>query len=158
MKHSYTLEEFKSSVLNSTSIAQSLLKLGLSPKGGNYRVFKKFQTMYNVDISHFTGQGYLKGKTHNYNTTSLSEILVNGYDYNSNKLRKRLIAEGIKEHKCECCGLTEWMGDLIPLELDHVDGNHFNNTIENLKVLCPNCHAKTPTYRGKNKRIKTHNQ
>lgn len=154
MKHSYTLEEFKSSVLNSTSIAQSLLKLGLSPKGGNYRVFKKFQTMYNVDISHFTGQGYLKGKTHNYNTTSLSEILVNGYDYNSNKLRKRLIAEGIKEHKCECCGLTEWMGDLIPLELDHVDGNHFNNTIENLKVLCPNCHAKTPTYRGKNKKNK----
>jgi Zn finger protein HypA/HybF involved in hydrogenase expression len=152
MKHSYTLEEFKSSVLNSNSIAQALTKLGLSPKGGNYRVFKKFQKLYNVDTSHFTGQGHLKGKTHNFNTIPLNQILVKDYDYSSNSLRKRLIVEGLKEHRCECCGLDEWLGELIPLELDHIDGDHSNNTIENLKILCPNCHAKTPTYRGKNKK------
>ena len=67
-------------------------------------------------------------------------------------MRKRLISEGIKEHKCECCGLSEWLGEPIPLELDHIDGDHYNNTYKNLKILCPNCHAKTPTYRGKNKR------
>jgi len=154
MKHSYSVEEFKKAVEESYSIAQTLTKLGLSPRGGNYRVSKKFEKLYNIDTSHFTGQGHLKGKSHNFNTTPLSEILVKDYEYSSNKLRKRLIAEGLKEHRCECCGLNEWLGDLIPLELDHIDGDHYNNTLENLKILCPNCHAKTPTYRGKNKRSK----
>jgi Zn finger protein HypA/HybF involved in hydrogenase expression len=154
MRHSYTVEEFKSAVEGSFSIAQALVKLGLAPKGGNYRVFKKFEKLYNVDTSHFTGQGHLKGKTHNFNTVPLSEILVKNYEYSSNKLRKRLIIEGIKEHRCECCGLNEWLGESIPLELDHIDGDHYNNMLENLKILCPNCHAKTPTYRGKNKKSK----
>ena len=154
MKHSYSVEEFKKAVEESYSIAQTLTKLGLSPRGVNYRVFKKFEKLYNIDTSHFTGQGHLKGKSHNFNTTPLSEILVKDYEYSSNKLRKRLITEGLKEHRCECCGLNEWLGDLIPLELDHIDGDHYNNTLENLKILCPNCHAKTPTYRGKNKRSK----
>jgi Zn finger protein HypA/HybF involved in hydrogenase expression len=152
MKHSYSVEEFKEAVESSFSIAQALTILGVSPKGGNYRVFKKFEKLYGIDTSHFTGQGHLKGKTHNFNTTPLNEILVKDYEYSSNKLRKRLISEGIKEHKCECCGLNEWLGESIPLELDHIDGDHYNNTLENLKILCPNCHAKTPTYRGKNKK------
>lgn len=154
MKYSYTIEEFKQAVEESYSIAQTLTKLGLSPKGGNYRVFKRFVKLYDVNTSHFTGQGHMKGKTNNFRTTPLSEILVKNYEYSSNKLRKRLITEGIKEHKCECCGLKEWLNEPIPLELDHIDGDHYNNTLENLKILCPNCHAKTPTYRGKNKRSK----
>lgn len=154
MKHSYTLEQFKDAVEGSYSIAQALTKLGVSPKGGNYRVFKKFEKLYGIDTSHFTGQGHLKGKTHNFNTIPLEKILVKDYEYSSNKLRKRLINEGIKEHKCECCGLNEWLGEPIPLELDHIDGDHYNNSLENLKILCPNCHAKTPTYRGKNKKSK----
>jgi hypothetical protein len=154
MRHSYTIEEFKRAVEESYSIAQALTKLGLSPRGGNYRVFKKFQKLYNIDTSHFTGQGHMKGKTHNYSTIPLSEILVKDYEYSSHKLRKRLISEGLKEHKCECCKLSEWLEEPIPLELDHIDGDHYNNTLENLKILCPNCHAKTPTYRGKNKKNK----
>ena len=154
MKHSYTIEEFKNAVQGSYSIAQALTKLGVSPRGGNYRVFKKFEKLYAIDTSHFTGQGHLKGKTHKFNTTPLSEILVKDYEYNSNKLRKRLIIEGLKNHRCECCGLSEWLEEPIPLELDHIDGDHYNNILENLKILCPNCHAKTPTYRGKNKKNK----
>ena len=69
-------------------------------------------------------------------------------------MRKRLIIEGLKNHRCECCGLSEWLEEPIPLELDHIDGDHYNNMLENLKILCPNCHAKTPTYRGKNKKNK----
>lgn len=154
MQHSYSIEEFKKAVEESYSIAQALIKLGLSPRGGNYRVFKRFEKLYNIDTSHFTGQGHLKGKSHKFNIKPLSEILVKDCEYSSNKLRKRLIEEGLKEHRCESCKLTEWMGELIPLELDHIDGDHYNNQIENLKILCPNCHAKTPTYRGKNKRNK----
>lgn len=154
MAHSYTSNEFKKAVEESHSIAQALTKLGLSPKGGNYRVFKKFEKLYNIDTSHFTGQGHMKGRKNTSQVRPLSEILIKNSEYSSNKLRKRLIEEGLKEHKCECCGLIEWLGEPIPLELDHIDGDHYNNSLENLKVLCPNCHAKTPTYRGKNKKNK----
>ena len=51
---------------------------------------------------------------------------------------------------CSRCNLTEWLGQLIPLELEHIDGDNSNNSLENLCLLCPNCHALTPTYRGKN--------
>jgi hypothetical protein len=154
-KKTFTLQEFIEAVKNNYSVSSCLVCLNLSPTGANYRNFYKFQKENNIDISHFTGQGHLKGKTNNYNLPiPLSEILVENYSYSSNALRKRLIKEGLKEHKCECCGLSEWLGEPIPLELDHVDGNHFNNLIENLKILCPNCHARTPTYRGKNKKYK----
>jgi hypothetical protein len=66
------------------------------------------------------------------------------------KLRKLLIRDGIKEKKCEMCGISEWLGSELPLELHHIDGNRFNNEFYNLQILCPNCHAFTPTHRGKN--------
>lgn len=71
----------------------------------------------------------------------------------SHRLRLRLLEEGIKEHKCECCGNTEWMGYPIPLELHHKDGNHFNNELSNLELLCPNCHAQTDNYSCKKRDV-----
>jgi hypothetical protein len=56
-----------------------------------------------------------------------------------------------REHRCEICGLAEWMGMSIPLELDHKDGNAANNSLDNLRLICPNCHAQTQTYKNKNK-------
>lgn len=78
--------------------------------------------------------------------------ILNGYhpQYQSNKLRIRLIKEGIKKAKCENCKNYEWMGYPISLELDHVNGDNKDHRIENLRILCPNCHAQTDTYRGKN--------
>lgn len=153
-RRTFTLDQFVKVVKNNYSVASCLSSLNLSPTGANYKGFYKFQKENNIDISHFTGQGHLKGKTHCYNKIPLSDILVKDYSYSSNKLRKRLISEGLKDHKCECCGLSEWLGEPIPLELDHIDGDHYNNTLENLKILCPNCHSKTPTYRGRNKKYK----
>ena len=60
--------------------------------------------------------------------------------------RKRLIEDGLKEAKCECCGLSEWMGKPIPLELHHIDFNHYNNSLDNLQILCSNCHMQTHNY------------
>ncbi len=74
----------------------------------------------------------------------------------SHKLKLKLIEDNIKEHKCESCGLEEWMGNKIPIELHHVDGNRFNNKLENLEILCPNCHANTDNYSGKNIKHKQH--
>lgn len=85
---------------------------------------------------------------------SLKEYLENSKDIQSNKVRKKLIEEGYKEHKCDCCGLSVWLNKPIPLELHHKDGDRHNNTIENYALLCPNCHALTDSYRGKNSRNK----
>ena len=81
---------------------------------------------------------------------TLLEYLEKSVDIQSNKVRKKLLDEGYKEYRCECCGLNEWLNEPIPLELHHKDGNHFNNSLDNFQLLCPNCHAKTSSYRGKN--------
>jgi len=94
-----------------------------------------------------SGLGTTKASRHKLN---LIEYLATSQDIQSNKVRIRLLEEGYKEHKCECCGLTTWLDKPIPLELHHIDGNRHNNTIENFMLLCPNCHAFTDSYRGKN--------
>lgn len=78
------------------------------------------------------------------------EIYIKEGVVQSNKLRKKLIREGLKQEVCESCGNYEWMGKPIPLEVHHVDGDKSNNQLSNLQILCPNCHALTSTYRGKN--------
>ncbi len=81
------------------------------------------------------------------NTILLEEILDGKHPhYGSNKLRIRLIKTKLKEAKCECCGITEWNGLPAPLELDHIDGNNSNHKLNNLRILCPNCHSQTPTH------------
>ena len=75
-----------------------------------------------------------------------------GYPIQSDRLRRRLIDEGVPERRCCGCKLDTWLDQPIPLELDHIDGNHQNNALDNLRLLCPNCHSLTPTFRGKNKR------
>ena len=83
---------------------------------------------------------------------NLSKILVQNSTWtNTYHLKNRLFKEGIKEQKCECCGLTEWQGMPIALELHHVNGIKNDLRIENLQILCPNCHALTDNYRGKSK-------
>lgn len=82
---------------------------------------------------------------------TLQDILDGKYPYyQTNKLRKRLISEGVKKEKCDICGITEWLGEKVSLELDHIDGNSYNHRLDNLRIICPNCHSQTTTYRGKN--------
>lgn len=140
------------------SIAGVLRSLDLIAAGGNYKTINKFIKDKNVNTDHFTGQGHLKGKSHNWSPKKdLKDILVEGCDYNSSNLRKRLIQEGYKDEMCESCQGKEWQGHKIPLELDHINGIHTDNRIENIRLICPNCHALTPTYRGKNIRSRPDN-
>ena len=154
MKYRYTEEELKNAVKQSFSLAGVCRLLGIRPAGGNYAIIKQKIKRLEIDTSHFTGQGWNVGIRAKRTAKSqpMSEILVKDSTYMStNKLRKRLITEGYKSYKCESCGLVEWLGKPIKLELHHKNGDNSDNRLENLLVLCPNCHAYTDTYRGKNK-------
>lgn len=87
----------------------------------------------------------MKGKPgHRNNARSLEEILVaDSARINSGKLRLRLIREGLLPGRCQMCGIDEWRGQVLSLELDHINGNRSDNQLENLRILCPNCHATT---------------
>lgn len=96
------------------------------------------------------GKGLNKSKEFKF---PLWDILEGNHpSFQTNKLRKRLIREEVFEHKCNKCGLTKWNNKPIPLELEHINGINNDHRIENLELLCPNCHAQTSTYRGKNKK------
>ena len=151
MPSKYTEQQFVEAVKTSTSIRQVLSKIGVKESGGNYKVAKDRIKRLNLDTSHFTGMGWLKGQTHKHTTKPIEYYLTEDSYHQSYKLKLRIIAEGIKQHKCEECGITEWRGQPTPIELDHINGNNRDNRLENLRLLCPNCHAQTPTYRGKNK-------
>ena len=132
---------------NSMSASQAAAMLGIK-----YDTYKKYAIKYGCFKTNQAG----KGLTRNCKSREipLKDILEgNQPQYQSNKLRLRLLKEGIFEHKCNKCLNTEWLDKPIPLELEHKDGNSVNHKLENLELLCPNCHALTDTYRGKNKGI-----
>ena len=80
----------------------------------------------------------------------LSDLLVRGRLTNRGNLKKRLVDNGLLRNECYRCGIAEWMGERLPLELHHKDGDGANNLLENLEILCPNCHSITPTWGGRN--------
>lgn len=151
MKHSYTKEEFEAAVNSSVSVREALTKLGIANKGGNYGVFYRHAKRHGVCIEHFKGAAWAKGKTF-APKDDISVYLSNAKPIGSYRLKQRLLTEGIMKAMCVRCTGTHWLGQPMPLELDHIDGDSQNNQLENLRLLCPNCHSFTTTYRGKNQK------
>lgn len=94
------------------------------------------------------------GQASNPNKIPLSEILEGKHPYYQTlKLKKRLIKEGVKENKCEVCGILDWNGKPLEMRLDHLDGNSHNHLLLNLRMICPNCDSQTDTYCGKRTKL-----
>lgn len=142
-------KQFTKVVKESDSMAKACMKLGL-----HFNTFKRYALLFGVYNPNQGLKGKNKNKKEGKGKYFLEDIIYNNKhpQYPTDKLRRRLIKEGIKEAKCESCGLTEWNGERLAFELNHKDGNRFNHYIKNLEILCPNCHCQTKTYRGRNKK------
>ena len=155
-KRKYTQEEFIRAWLNSKTIGEVSKKLGCNHSGGGYVVLSAAAQQLNLPTDHMIEYGLNTGPGYNHvKFIPLSEILVENSTYtNINRLKIRLLREGLLEAKCygEGCGLTEWKGKPISLQLDHINGDKLDHRIQNLRLLCPNCHSQTDTFAGKNKR------
>jgi hypothetical protein len=143
-------EEFIEIVKKSFSIKEVISSCGLIPAGGNYQTTNKRIKLLGLDTSHFKGKTYNMGRKFPQFNVPIEDYLNNTKRINSHSLKLKLFSHGLKEKCCENCGLHTWQDKQIPLELHHVDGNSENNNLENILILCPNCHALTPNYRGKN--------
>ncbi len=143
-------EELSNIVQNSKTFAEVMRKLGYTANRGNsYQPLKKYLRENNISFSHFLGKSNGLAKNE---TFPLEKILVKDSIYtNMTRLKLRILKSNLIEYKCAICGINEWLGKKIVLQLDHINGNNRDNRIENLRLLCPNCHSQTETYCGKNK-------
>lgn len=141
-------EDFENLVKNSKSYSECLRILKLVTKGGSSsKVLKRRINSLNISTEHFEQK--VKQPTTSY---TLDEILIQNSTYsNTHNLKLRLIREKYIDNNCSVCQINSWQNKPISLQLDHINGVNNDNRIENLRILCPNCHSQTDTYAGKNK-------
>lgn len=153
-RRSWTVDELRRAVKTSFSYRQVISKLGLREAGGNYEQIKKYIRELSLDKAHFKGRGWNAGLIGiGKPRLSLEQILVKNSSFQSFKLKKRLFTAKLKKKTCEICGWAEETQDgYLPLELDHVNGDRHDNRLENLRILCPNCHSLTTTYRSRRRK------
>ena len=143
-------DDFRELVASSNTYSDCLRKLALSTNGsGSRTALKRRIQELGCDTSHFIGC-YVSQGTHTY---TLEEILVENSTYtNRERLKRRLRKAGLLEGRCDRCGLVGWVDGPLSLHLEHINGINNDNRLENLTLLCPNCHSQTPTYAGRNTR------
>lgn len=156
--YNFTPEELQNLLDTSNSYGHLLKRIGLNPKGGNPETLKHIISEYNLsteqlDINRHNLFSEMGKKTNSKMRIDLKDVFDGKVKYQSSyNLLQRLFNEGYKERKCENCGITEWLGKPIAFHLHHEDGNHNNNALSNLKVLCPNCHSQTDNFAGKSRK------
>ena len=140
--------EFTELIANSSSTADVLRTLDYSVKGNSWAYKIVAERMEKLNI--FFGKK-LKISNGKLEKIPMEKILTPDSEYNRTKLKERLVQDGYKEYKCECCGLSEWNGKYIALQLHHLNGIHNDNRLENLQLLCPNCLSQTENFGTKGK-------
>ena len=139
-------EELEKLVKECNSLSDILRKQKKSISGTSIKILKDKLDSYGISYLFLNNKSIPK-------QIPLKEILVENRPYKSSELKRRLIKDGLKEDKCEICGcINEWNGNPLVLQLDHINGNHNDNRLENLRILCPNCHSQTETFGNKRKK------
>lgn len=154
-------EDFRNLVEKSKSLCDVVKHFGLSINGsGGFHAIKNRIKSLNIDCSHIKNAiRETRSKLFAQRSKkTLENILVENSTYvNTNTLRKRLIKNGVLLNKCYVCGINSWNGKKLSLQLDHINGKRSDNRIENLRILCPNCHSQTTTYAGKKNLVHKNN-
>ncbi len=154
----YTKELLEQAVKNSKCYADVIRYFGIIPQAGNFKNIKRHIEKNNINTSHFLTPGQLtswRNKNQpkiNYQKKNIEEYFKENINVDGRRLKEGLFEAKYKERKCEKCGQTEnWFGEKLTLIIDHINGNHFDNRLENLRILCPNCNSTLPTHCSKNR-------
>ncbi|MFI1724047.1 HNH endonuclease signature motif containing protein [Streptomyces sp. NPDC020489] len=152
----WTRELLQEAVSASTNMCEVLRRLGLEVVGGHHTNISRRIKAYGIDTSHFTPVVRTERQRFNQRRRPAGEILIEDASAHvmripSSRLKRAMREVGVEE-RCALCGIEGvWLGEPLPLEVDHIDGNWRDNRIENLRLLCPNCHSTTDSYRGRGK-------
>jgi Zn finger protein HypA/HybF involved in hydrogenase expression len=152
MRNRYTRDILEPIIKESMNWADVCRTLNITTSTGVQSHVKKRAIEFGIDFSHFTGFHWSRGKKFPLKYP-IEDYLTNKRFIGSHKLKLLLFEYKIKEKKCERCGLTEWLGEEVVFELDHINGNHEDNRIDNIMIMCPNCH-RNKTRKQKKQRIK----
>lgn len=150
----YTEAEARAAIAASKSYSEALRRLGMRAAGGNHRTIRRYaEEVWRIPVDHFDPDSARRvglGRA----PTPLAEVLVEHSTYQRGLLKERLFAEGLKHRRCELCGQGElWQGRRMSLILDHANGVHDDNRLDNLRIVCPNCNATLDTHCGRNTRF-----
>lgn len=143
----FTEQEVIDACSSSLTMAEAASKLGI-----HFNSFKRYAQQVGAYRPNQAGKGKAKNKPIRISTEDILAGLVP--HFHTFSLKERLLKLGIKTNQCEVCSLTEWQGKSLNMELDHIDGKRTNHKLDNLRMICPNCHAQTTTYRSKNRQSK----
>lgn len=143
-RYDWDLTKIKNAVQKSINFTEVLKELEIPRQGNNSSTLKKIIEKNNIDISHFT----YRAREYKTNYTYAHEYLNNQKPIHTHKLKQKLLKENLIENKCAICGINEWLGQPIVLQLHHINGDNTDNRLENLQLLCPNCHSQTDNYCG----------
>jgi 5-methylcytosine-specific restriction endonuclease McrA len=144
----YSSQEFDRKVIEASQQEQSATAAAAS-LGIRYVTYRRHAERLGVWKKNQSGIGISKRSDREI---SIQDILSGKFpSYQTSGVKRKLLQSGIKENRCEICGITHWNDKPIICELDHIDGNRNNHILSNLRMVCPNCHSQTETYRGKNK-------
>lgn len=178
-----TSERVRSALENGSSVAQLARELGLSRSTVCYHkrrlglpIDHRFNRRYDwTEVQRFYDQGHTitqcqerfgfarstfmdavrRGALRSRSQEApIETYLVDGRRTNRTHLKKRLLAAGLKENVCERCGIRDWLGGPLSMALHHLNGFRLDNRLENLMLLCPNCHAQTPNFSGRNRGLR----
>ncbi len=151
-KWKYKIEDVGPAVSSSDSFSEVCRKLNVTICTYSIKRIQHLCLQYNISTAHFDAKRstFHQIKRKERITRTVENSLVENSTYDRSNLRKFLTRHGLFTNQCSCCGITEWQGKPITIEVDHINGISDDNRLENLRFLCPNCHSQTETFKTGN--------